>query len=62
VHPVYRVYGPRGGGGSPVHHGLDGGAGVTPHRSGARGLLKEKGLRGTSPWSAVGGTGMERGR
>jgi hypothetical protein len=36
VHPVYRVHRPRGGGGSPVHHGpRGGGTGSTPHRSGA---------------------------
>jgi hypothetical protein len=36
VHPVYRVHRPRGGGGSPVHRGLGGGTGSTPHWSGAR--------------------------
>jgi hypothetical protein len=72
VHPVYRVHRPRGGGGSPVHRGSGGDAGGTPHRSGVRGWLRawllamraprgRGGARGTSPWLAVGGTGMERG-
>jgi hypothetical protein len=73
VHPVYRVHRPRGGGGSPVHHGSGGGVGGMPHQSGVRGQLRawlfttraprgKGGPRGTSPWSAVGGTGMEQGR
>jgi hypothetical protein len=40
VHPVYTVHRPRGGGGSPVHHGLGGGAGGMPHQSGMCGWLR----------------------
>jgi hypothetical protein len=71
VHPVYRVRRLSGGDGSPVHRRPGGGAGGTltgvvcavssKHGCSPRGLLEEKGSRGTSPLLAVGGTGTERG-
>jgi hypothetical protein len=62
VHPVYRVHRSWGGGGSPVHHGPDGGAGGMPHRSGARSQFRAKLLAARVPRGKGGRGEPHRGR